>query len=132
MAIHGKGIPAIFDVLHHNHALPTDDAFDVAVRALRGGGLTKDAVYLRGLRDLLADLRAGGDFSALFAGKFALAHRGIVAALIDDGWVAPPRLLPRYASAEGFAEVLERCRDVDVARLHHPHPLPLPLEEQPA
>src|SRR5690606_33803358 len=39
MAIHGKGIPAIFDVLHHNHALPTDDAFDVAVRALRGGGL---------------------------------------------------------------------------------------------
>ncbi|MGY1409436.1 MULTISPECIES: tyrosine/phenylalanine carboxypeptidase domain-containing protein [unclassified Luteimonas] len=132
MAIHRQGIPEIFACLHDCHGFATDDAFDVAVRALRGGGLTKDAVYLRGLRELLADLREGGDFAALFSGKFALAHRGILAALIDDGWVAPPRLLPRYASADGFAQVLERCRTVDVGQLHHSHPAPLPLEEQPA
>ena len=104
----------------------------MAVRALRGGGLTKDAVYLRGLRDLLADLGDGGDFPSLFIGKFALAHREVLAELVDQGWAAPPRLLPRYASADGFAQALERCRGLGPDCLHHQHPEPLPLQEQPA
>ena len=53
MAIHGTGCPGSFACLHETHGFSTGDAFDVAVRARRGGGLTKDAVYLRGLRDLL-------------------------------------------------------------------------------
>ena len=129
MAVHGNGIPAIFAVLHHEHGLPTDDAFDVALRALRGGGLTKDAVYLRGLRDLVDYLRGGGDFEPLFTGKFALSHRVVLEQLADAGWVAPPELLPRYALADGFDDVLARCRQVPVERLFHPHPLPRP--EQP-
>src|SRR5690606_41302177 len=40
MAMQGCGVPEIFDLLHNTHGMPTDDAFDVAVRALRGGGLT--------------------------------------------------------------------------------------------
>ncbi|MDX1550888.1 MAG: DUF1704 domain-containing protein, partial [Lysobacter spongiicola] len=72
MALHGEGVPAIFDLLHRTHEMPSDDAFDVAVRALRGGGLTKDAVYLRGLRDLVEYLHADGEFEPLFLGKFAL------------------------------------------------------------
>ena len=131
MAIHRQGIPEIFACLHEQHGFATDDAFDVAVRALRGGGLTKDAVYLRGLCDLLADLAEGGDLEMLFAGKFALAHREAIAALVDEGWVAPPRLLPRYASAPGFAQALERCRGVAAVDLHHSRPAPL-LQETPA
>lgn len=132
MATRRQGIPAIFACLHEEHGFATDDAFDVAVRALRGGGLTKDAVYLRGLRDLLADLGDGGDFPSLFTGKFALAHREVLAELVDQGWAAPPRLLPRYASADGFAQALERCRGLGPDCLHHQHPEPLPLQEQPA
>ena len=128
MAIHRQDIPAIFACLHDRHGFATDEAFDIAVRALRGGGLTKDAVYLRGLCDLLADLRAGGEFETLFAGKFALRHRAALAQLLDEGWVTPPRLLPRYASAAGFPAVLDRCRRLDVGQLHHAHPAPLPLE----
>ncbi len=127
MAIHGEGIPAIFDVLHHNHALPTDDAFDVAVRALRGGGLTKDAVYLRGLRDLLAHLREGGGLEPLFAGKFALSHLDLLDQLLAAGWVVPPQLLPRYCFAPGFEDALARCRSTPVERFYHPHH---PLQEQ--
>ena len=129
MAIHRQGIPEIFARLHDGYGFATDDAFDVAVRAQRGGGLTKDAVYLRGLRDLLDDLRGGGDLAVLFAGKFALSHRVVVEQLMEAGWMLPPALLPRYMSAPGFAAALARCRARDVADLHHAHPAPLAVEE---
>ena len=130
MAIHGEHIPAIFACLHGQHDLPTDDAFDIAVRARRGGGLTKDAVYLRGLRDLLDHLRGGGAFEALFAGKFALSHLPVLEQLADSGWVAPPLLLPRYAGADGFADALAHCRTLGVETLYHPHLPPTSLQEQ--
>jgi len=122
MAIHGQGVPAIFDLLHNTHGLPTDDAFDVAVRALRGGGLTKDAVYLGGLRDLIDYLHADGDFESLFVGKFALSHRVVLDQLIEEGWVTAPDLLPRYCSRPDFAERLECCRNTPVADLFHEEP----------
>ena len=128
MAIHRHDIPQIFACLHERHGFPTDEAFDVAVRALRGGGLTKDAVYLRGLCELLDDLAAGGDFEQLFVGKFALRHRHALKQLIDEGCVVAPRLLPRYASAPGFGDALAQARRLDVTQLHHAHPTPLPLD----
>jgi uncharacterized protein (TIGR02421 family) len=127
--IHGDGIPAIFDLLHVTHGLPTDDAFDVAVRACRGGGLTKDAVYLRGLRDLIDYLHGGGDFRALFAGKIALAHRPVLDQLVEHGWVLPPAVLPRFVSAPDFPQRLQRCRTQPVSQLFHPSPN---LQEQAA
>jgi len=122
MAIRGEDIPAIFDVLHGTHELPTDDAFDVAVRARRGGGLTKDAVYLSGLRDLVEYLAGGGEFEPLFIGKFALSHRVVLDQLIDEGWAVAPDLLPRYCSAYGAGERLARCRETPVERLFHVEP----------
>ncbi len=121
MAADGQTLPAIFACLHETHGLPTDDAFDVAVRARRGGGLTKDAVYLRGLRDLLAYLEAGGEFEALFLGKFALPQLAQLDALLDEGWVVPPDLLPRYTAADGFGDRLARCRQTPVDHLFQTH-----------
>src|SRR5690606_17267321 len=129
MAVHRQGIPQIFARLHERHGFATDEAFDIAVRALRGGGLTKDAVYLRGLCELLDDLGRDGAFEQLFIGKFALRHRHALERLAGEGWVIPPRLLPRYASAPGFPDALAHCRGRDVARLYHAHPTPLPLDQ---
>jgi uncharacterized protein (TIGR02421 family) len=132
MAIRGAGIPAIFATLHQQHGFSTEDAFDIAVRALRGGGLTKDAVYLRGLRELLDHLRGGGAFEALFAGKFALSHLVVLEQLADAGWMAPPALLPRYATADGFTRALDLCRSIDVRQLYHAQPSTLLPEESTA
>lgn len=132
LAIHGEGIPGIFACLHEDHGLATDDAFDIAVRALRGGGLTKDAVYLRGLVELLADLRGGGDFRLLFAGKFALRHRVVLEQLLAAGWARAPVLLPRYLQELGPAGLLARCRGLQVAGLHHARPDTEALAAAPA
>jgi hypothetical protein len=126
MAIRGEDIPQVFACLHEEHGFATDDAFDVAVRALRGGGLTKDAVYLRGLCDLLDHLRAGGDFEPLFRGKFALSHLVVLEQLAEAGWAAPPALLPRYACANGFDKILDACRAIGVQDLYQSHPSPVP------
>lgn len=131
MALAGERIPAIFGRLHEEHGFSTTDAFDIAVRARRGGGLTKDAVYLRGLQDLLAHLRGGGAFAPLFAGKFALAQLPVIGRLAAAGWVVPPALLPRYACADGFPQALERCRGLAACELHHPRPAPHSLQEPP-
>lgn len=119
MAVHGEGIPAIFECLHHQHGIGEEDAFDTAVRAHRGGGLTKDAVYLRGLRDLVDYLHEDGDFESLFAGKFALSHTVVLDQLREHGWVAAPALLPRYCSGADFASTLQRCRTLPVGNLFH-------------
>jgi len=124
MAIRGESLPQVFACLHEDHGFATDDAFDVAVRALRGGGLTKDAVYLRGLCHLLEHLGAGGEFHALFAGKFALSHLVVLEQLEEAGWAVPPRLLPRYACEEGFEKVLDACRAIGVQDLYQSHPPP--------
>lgn len=122
MAIRREGVPAIFDLLHETHGLPVDDAFDVAVRALRGGGLTKDAVYLSGLRDLLDYLGDGGAFEPLFIGKFALSHRVVVEQLLEQGWLRPPPLLPRYlCQPEGRAR-LDHCRSLSAEQLFQREP----------
>ncbi|NLB57690.1 MAG: DUF1704 domain-containing protein [Gammaproteobacteria bacterium] len=126
MAIRGEDIPQVFACLHDEHGFATDDAFDVAVRALRGGGLTKDAVHLRGLCDLLDHLRAGGGFEPLFRGKFALSHLVVLEQLAEAGWAAPPALLPRYACADGFDKVLDACRTIGVQDLYQSHPSPAP------
>lgn len=122
MAIHGETIPAIFDLLHNTHGLPMDDAFDVAVRALRGGGLTKDAVYLSGLVDLIDYLHDDGEFEPLFIGKFALSHRVVLDQLIDEGWAVAPQLLPRYFNNPQALQRLADCRSLSVAELFQKEP----------
>lgn len=122
MAIHGQGVPAIFDRLHNELQLDDDAAFDVAVRACRGGGLSKDAVYLRGLCELIEHLRHGAEFEPLFAGKFALSHLVVLDQLVEAGWVTAPALLPRYCSVPEFHSQLQHCRTLGIEQLFHTGP----------
>ena len=123
-AMRGETIEAILADLHEGRGLPLDRSFDTAVRALRGGGLTKDAVYLDGLMELLAHLAAGGAVEPLMAGKMALRHRPAVERLTADGVLRPPDLLPDHLIDPDARERLERARGLDVAELFQTHPEP--------
>ena len=75
---------------------PGRAAYTVTARAYRGGGLTKDAVYLRGLVEILDYLRRDGNLETLFVGKIAADHVPIVRELTARGVLTPPPLHPRY------------------------------------
>ena len=85
-------------------------AFTVALRLRRGGGLTKDMVYLRGLRDLLAHLEGGGDFWPLWVGKIALRHVPAVRELRARGVLEDAPLRPLLADDPDALGRLERAR----------------------
>jgi uncharacterized protein (TIGR02421 family) len=71
-------------------------AFSITARVFRSGGLTKDAVYLRGLIDLMAHLGAGGDLDVLWLGKMALADAPLIEQLRFRGLLHDPVLRPRF------------------------------------
>jgi uncharacterized protein (TIGR02421 family) len=75
---------------------PRGSAFNTVMRVYRAGGMTKDAIYLRGLLDLLAHLREGGILDLLWRGKFSLDDLPLIAELDEKGVLLPARLKPRY------------------------------------
>lgn len=75
-------------------------AFSTVMRIFRSGGLTKDACYLRGLLDILAHLRQGGELGAFFLGKFALHDLPLIEELNARGVLNAPVVLPRWYDDE--------------------------------
>jgi len=99
-----------FRRLNRDHGLEQNTAYTVAMRVYRGGGLTKDAVYLLGLNQLLGYLHEGGSLEPLYVGKIATAHVPIVEELMWRGVLRTPPLAPGYLSRPEAAERLARVR----------------------
>lgn len=97
---------------------PRRGAFTTTMRVFRAGGLTKDAIYLRGLLDLLEHLARGGSLDALFLGKFSLQDLPLVEELNSRGVLQAPVLLPHwYEHGEGQRRLAEAAATTDPAEL---------------
>ncbi len=98
--------------------IPASSAFTTTMRAYRSGGMTKDAIYLRGMLDILEHLRDGGSLDLLLLGKFALEDLPLVTDLQERGVLEPPRLAPRWLEDEDSAARLGRAAALgDAAQL---------------
>jgi uncharacterized protein (TIGR02421 family) len=91
----GAPFPDVHQHLVDNGVAPVE-AFTITMRVFRSGGLTKDAVYLRGLRRVIEHVGAGGSLDVLWLGKMSLADIPNVDALRQRGVLHDPLLLPRY------------------------------------
>ena len=80
------------------------EAFTTVMRAYRGGGTTKDAIYLRGLMRLLDHLRTGVDLASLYVGKISFEAIPLVADLTARGVLGPPPLRPVFLDEIGAQE----------------------------
>ena len=114
MAIDDATGAEIYARMHEEYALGREGAFDTTVRALRGDGMTKDALYLDGLVDLLAYLKAGGDIEFLFLGKFALKQRVLLERLLDAGFLKKPAIVPKNFTAPENQRCLSQVRQMNV------------------
>jgi uncharacterized protein (TIGR02421 family) len=112
--------PQIVAELVDEHHLAPRSAFAVTLRVVRGGGLTKDAIYLRGLVQLLAHLRAGHELAPLLVGKLALDQLPLIEELLRREVLRPAVVVPRWLAAPGATARLARAaagiRAIDLPR----------------
>lgn len=106
----GAGFVDTFKLLTKEHGFAEASAFNATLRVHRGGGLAKDAIYLRGLLEILAHLRGGGALDPFWLGKIAARHMGTMQELSTRGLLRAPRLEPQFLSANGATERLDRLR----------------------
>jgi uncharacterized protein (TIGR02421 family) len=97
----GAGFAELFAELHEEHDIPAHAAFKTVVRLIRGGGFTKDVIYLRGLVELVDHLADGGELQPLLGGKLHLSHVPAIAELLAGGVLVAPTLHPHWLDGEG-------------------------------
>ena len=99
-----------FDLLRESYAFPDRVAYYISMRVYRGGGLTKDAVYLAGLIDLLAYLKKGGKLEPLYTGKFNVTHIDLIEELLYRDVLKAP-VLPAFLEREAVKQRLKKLRE---------------------
>jgi uncharacterized protein (TIGR02421 family) len=112
--------PAVVAELVDEYRIPLRAAFTIVLRVFRGGGLTKDASYLRGLVQLLAYLRSGQPLEPLLVGKLALDQVPLIEELLRRGILAPHVLTPRWLANPTARERLAQVASLRVTELHQP------------
>ncbi|WP_343343405.1 tyrosine/phenylalanine carboxypeptidase domain-containing protein [Sphingomicrobium sp. XHP0239] len=124
LAVRGFSPADIYTSMREQCGIGEEDAFDTMLRSLRGGCFTKDALYLKGLVELVAYLHHGGNYEILFLGKFSLKQLPTLEKLVDRGLLEKPDLLPTYFDDEVAMARLETVRRADIVDLYQERPAP--------
>ncbi|EMB9236833.1 flavohemoglobin expression-modulating QEGLA motif protein [Vibrio alginolyticus] len=83
-----------FMLLKEQYKASDLQAFTTTARVYRGGGLTKDYLYLRGFREVLnAYDRLGDDFSLLLCGKTELKYFELIRSLVSKEIFTQPKFI---------------------------------------
>jgi len=109
--IDGASFIETFTTLHEAYGFKPKTSFTITTRIFRGGGLTKDAVYLRGLLDVLDYIAEGGAIEPLYVGKIAASHIPLVEELMYREILSRPPLFPRYLQEPDAAARLSEIKE---------------------
>ncbi|TBN00446.1 DUF1704 domain-containing protein [Hyunsoonleella flava] len=105
-----KGYPfsRTFRLLHNNYDLDRESAFYITLRAHRGGGFTKDYLYLSGLKKIYDYYHSGKDLNLLLTGKVSLDYVDEIQSLIKKGFAVPSKHI-----TDSYAENKNTDKKVD-------------------
>lgn len=87
----GQAFHAIMDMTDMSET----QAFYIVARIFRGGGFTKDYLYMSGFRDVLNYYRQKKDLINLLVGKTSLEYHGLITEMIDRKLILAPRFKTR-------------------------------------
>ena len=107
----GASFVEAFRVLCDQHRFTRKAAFNIVFRVARGGILTKDVIYLRGLMKTIAYIASGKKLETLYVGKIGLQHAAMMQELLWRKVIKPPPLLPRFLSTEEGKKRLSKLRE---------------------
>lgn len=85
----GYDFMTTFDMIHNQYKLNRNEAFSITLRAHRGGGFTKDRLYLSGLKKVYDMYTAGISLDLLLSGKVSIDYLDSIKYLEEIGLLAP-------------------------------------------
>jgi uncharacterized protein (TIGR02421 family) len=99
----------------YNHLLseydfPRRALFEMVARVYRGGGFTKDSVYLRGLAETLRLIPLQEDFDGVFTGKIGFHHIPLIRELQSRSVLQPAPFRPRFLVLKSARKRIARLR----------------------
>ncbi len=80
-----------FRLIHEDYKMDAEEAFYLCTRVYRGGGFTKDYLYLSGFREVLRMFRNGTDISPLLIGKVNADYLSLIVNLTQQGFLKQPK-----------------------------------------
>ena len=107
----GATFAETYSMLIKDYDFSAPAAFNLVLRLYRGGGLAKDAIYLRGLLALLDHLKNGGTLEPFWMGKIAASHFTVMQELAERGLLRMPAVYPLFLDTEEGRARLERARN---------------------
>lgn len=88
-----KDFRRTFMLLKEQYNTADDLAFTITARVYRGGGLTKDYLYLSGFHQMLNSFETHADFQNLLCGKVSFEHLDLVTRLIKKAYLVRPKFI---------------------------------------
>jgi uncharacterized protein (TIGR02421 family) len=82
-----------FDLLFNHYKLNRDTAFGITLRVHRGGGFTKDHLYLSGIKKVFNYAKKGDDLDILLTGKVSLEYIETIKKLQSLGLAIPSKYI---------------------------------------
>lgn len=88
----GNDFKTTFQMLLENHNPNPNKLFYLVTRVYRGGGFTKDFLYLRGFRKILELTDQQTNIQPLFIGKTHHQYLAAIDSLVNEGFLHQPQL----------------------------------------
>jgi len=106
----GANFVETYRLLTREYGFSDSAAFNLTVRLYRSGGLAKDAIYLRGLRDVLHHVGAGQSLDPFWLGKFAKFQFPQIEELATRGLLKGTPITPAFLTGKGAGKRLAAAR----------------------
>ncbi|WP_348661220.1 flavohemoglobin expression-modulating QEGLA motif protein [Croceibacter atlanticus] len=91
--IKGYSFSDTFDLLYSQYKLDKHEAWQITLRVHRGGGFTKDFLYLTGLKKVYDYYHSGGEMTKMLTGKVTLENLDVIEKLQELGLAAPSKFV---------------------------------------
>ena len=110
MMCSGANFMECFNFLHNNYIEDANEAFIIVTRIFRGGGFTKDYLYLSGFVKILRFWENDNNLNPLLVGKTSISFYNIIEEMIQREMILAPKYIAKSFSnpkVENNSEVYE-------------------------
>ena len=108
--LRGADFIEVYRILVREHGFRRRGAFGICARVFRSGGMAKDAIYLRGFRQVVDLFASGASLAPFWIGKIAPGHAPAIEELLLRGLVHAPLFIPEFLSRPDTLERMARLR----------------------